>query len=38
VDLPEELPMEMRVFIWWLVAIMRQRDDSAAASVSTGGS
>ena len=30
-DLPEELPMEMGVFIWWLVTIMRQQDDSAAA-------
>ena len=23
--------MEMGVFIWWLVTIMRQQDDSAAA-------
>ncbi len=38
VDLPEELPIEVRVFVLWLVTIMRRRDDSAAASASTAGS
>jgi hypothetical protein len=32
VELPEELPVEVRVFILWLATLMRKRADSAAAS------
>lgn len=32
VDLPEELPVEVRVFILWLTTIMRKRNDSAASA------
>lgn len=32
VDLPEELPLALRVFMFWLVAIQWKRDSDAAAS------
>ncbi|MDX6382172.1 MAG: hypothetical protein QOI57_3196 [Rubrobacteraceae bacterium] len=38
VDVPEELPLEMRVFVVWLVVILWKREDSsAAATASTAG-
>ena len=30
--LPEELPIEVRVFVFWLATLMRKRNDAAAAS------
>lgn len=36
VDLPEELPIEVRVFVLWLATIMRKRNDAAAASAAGG--
>lgn len=35
VELPEELPVEVRVFILWLATLMRKRADSAAASTAS---
>lgn len=35
VDLPEELPVEVRVFVLWLATLMRKRADSAAAGASS---
>jgi hypothetical protein len=35
-DLPDELPVEVRVFLLWLVTMMRRRADSAAAGTSAG--
>lgn len=32
VDLPEDLPVEVRVFVLWLATLMRKRADSAAGS------
>ena len=39
VDVPEELPLEVRVFVVWLVVILWKREDSAAAAgaASTAG-
>ncbi len=36
-DLPEELPIEVRVFLLWLVTTMRRRADSAAAGAGARG-
>jgi hypothetical protein len=36
VDLPEELPVEVRIFVLWLATIMRKRNDSATASTAGG--
>jgi hypothetical protein len=36
-DVPEELPLEVRVFVSWLALILWQREDSAAASSGSGG-
>jgi hypothetical protein len=38
VDLPGELPLEVRVFVLWLTVLMQKRDDAAAGSASTAGS
>jgi hypothetical protein len=38
VDLPGELPLEVRVFILWLTVLMQKRDAAAASSTSTAGS
>jgi hypothetical protein len=35
VDLPEELPVEVRVFILWLATLVRKRADSAASSAAS---
>lgn len=35
VELPEELPVEVRVFVLWLATLMRKRSDSAAAGASS---
>ena len=35
VELPEELPVEVRVFVLWLATLMRKRADSAAASTAS---
>jgi hypothetical protein len=38
VDVPEELPLEVRVFVVWLVVLLWKREDSsAAAAASTAG-
>jgi hypothetical protein len=38
VDVPEELPLEVSVFVVWLVVILWKREDSsAAATASTAG-
>jgi hypothetical protein len=37
VDVPEELPLEVRVFVVWLVIILWKREDSAAGAASTAG-
>src|SRR5919202_1422104 len=39
VDVPEELPLEVRVFVVWLVIILWKREDSATAAgaASTAG-
>jgi hypothetical protein len=35
VDVPEELPLEMRVFVVWLVVILWKREDSSAAATAS---
>jgi hypothetical protein len=35
VDLPEELPLEVRVFVVWLVVLLWKRADSAAAATAS---
>lgn len=35
VDLPEELPIEVQVFVLWLATVMRKRADSAAGSTAS---